>query len=72
MFDNRLLKWAGLYGELEKAVTALGYDLSRYEIGTEAAGYRRLTVYLYRKNNVLAETMFTLGIYDFDKHTFVD
>lgn len=72
MFDNRLLKWANLYGELEKAVTALGYDLDRYEIGTEAAGWKRLTVYLYRKNNVPAETMFTLGIYDFDKHTFVD
>ena len=58
--------------ELRTAVTALGYDLDRYSMVTQVAGFHRLSVYLYRKNDVPAETMFTLGIYDFDKHTFVD
>lgn len=47
--------------EIKQALESLGYDTSHFEIAT--ASYHRLIVFV---NDV------RIGIYDMDKHTFVD
>ena len=49
--------------EITQAVKNLGYSLDRYKVEIEPLSYHRLITKLNGKR---------LGIYDIDKHTFVD
>lgn len=59
--DHPNIERTGIKNEIQKAVEALGYKNFKLEIAT--ASYHRLIVWV---DDV------RIGIYDLDKHTFVD
>ncbi len=58
--------------EVENAVRNLGYDLKIYDVGIGGAGLNRVVVYLNLHSSHSLRCKERLGIYDLEKHTFVD